>query len=106
MDLIVPLNAVLSVFKRNAAVVLDFVTNVTRGSTEIPVTEPALVVWGIVQETQGRVRGRVKSANTVHIVTNRAIRTVKADVIRFPECVKAVLTDGLEVFAAMFVLVA
>lgn len=47
-DLIVPLNAVLTVFKRNAAVVLDFVTNVTRGSTEIPVTEPALVVWNIV----------------------------------------------------------
>lgn len=78
-------------------VVLELVQMAVKwGFTETPVTNPALVVEGNVEETQGRVWGTVKMPNTVLTVNERAIRIVRDNAIKQPEFAVAVLTGDTD----------
>lgn len=87
----------LTVLKGDAAVVLELVQlAVIRVTTDIPVTEPAMVVWRSVKDTRGRVRERVGSEHLEHIVIKHAVLPVNKDVKKKPVSVVAVLTRGME----------
>ena len=96
----------LTVSKTLAMISLDSVHKTVRqGCTVTSVTKPVEVVQRDVKETQGCVKGRVLLANLAHIVTKRAIKTVKDNAIKQPGSVSAVLEEGLDVSVEEFALV-
>ena len=96
----------LTVSKTLAMISLDSVHKTVRqGCTVTSVTKPVEVVQRDVKETQGCVKGRVLLANLAHIVTKRAIKTVKDNAIKQPGSVSAVLEEGLDVTVKVFALV-
>ena len=96
----------LTVSKTLAMISLDSVHKTVRqGCTVTSVTKPVEVVQRDVKETQGCVKGRVLLANLAHIVTKRAIKTVKDNAIKQPGSVSAVLEEGLDVTVEEFALV-
>ena len=96
----------LTVSKTLAMISLDSVHKTVRqGCTVTSVTKSVEVVQRDVKETQGCVKGRVLLANLAHIVTKRAIKTVKDNAIKQPGSVSAVLEEGLDVTVEEFALV-
>ena len=56
-----------------------------------------------VTDTRGSVRGPVRSANSVPTARERAVRPVKADVRKLPECAQAAWMAGTEIRVMKYV---